>query len=117
MDMNPTALLLDLAARAQALDERDALRDLLAAGHRAWCTGVAEVHAGIEQETASLPDSQVALRCAAAGVAWEAGMTRGQAIAELAFAVWDSAPAAIAYTALEERAARFGACLVREEIQ
>ncbi|MEU5894299.1 hypothetical protein ABZ835_47095 [Streptomyces sp. NPDC047461] len=42
-------------------------------------------------------------------------MTRGEAIAELVFAVWDAAPAAIACTALEERAARFGVCLAPEE--
>ncbi|MCX5336859.1 hypothetical protein [Streptomyces sp. NBC_00140] len=117
MDTNPTAQLLDLAARAQHLNEPAALQDLLAEGHRAWCSGIAEVRTDIEQETASMPDAQVTQRCTAAGVVWEAGMTRGEAVAELVFAVWDSVPAAIAYTALAERAARFGVCLVREEIQ
>ncbi|MGW7202904.1 hypothetical protein [Streptomyces sp. NPDC054837] len=86
MDTNSTAQLVDLAARAQQPDESAALQDLLAEGHRAWRTGVAEVRAGIEQMTVSMPDSQVAQRCAAAGAEWEA-------IAELVFAVWDAAPA------------------------
>ncbi|MFD3838266.1 hypothetical protein ACFWWC_18680 [Streptomyces sp. NPDC058642] len=42
-------------------------------------------------------------------------MTRGEAIAELVFAVWDAVPTAIAYTALEQRAARFRVCLAPEE--
>ncbi|MEU5894476.1 hypothetical protein ABZ835_48100 [Streptomyces sp. NPDC047461] len=117
MDTNPTAQLLDLAARAQHLDEPAALQDLLAEGYRAWCAGIAEVRADIEQETASMSDAQVAQRCTDAGMKWEAGMTRGEAIAELVFTVWDSVPAAIAYTALEERAARCGVCLAREELQ
>jgi hypothetical protein len=86
VDTKPTALLLDLAARAQDLDTPAALPDLLAEGHRAWRAGAAEVRAGIEQETALVSDSQVAQRSATAGVAWEAGMTRSEAIAELVFA-------------------------------
>lgn len=115
MDTNPTAQLLDLAARAQTADEPTVLQELLTAGHGAWCAGVAEARISIERETDSLADAQVAQRCTAAGVPWEAGMTRGEAIAELVFAVWDSTPAALAYTALETRAARFGICLVPEE--
>jgi len=115
MDTNPTAQLLDLAARAQTAEEPAVLQELLAAGHRTWYAGLAEVRATIERETESSPDAQVAQRCAAAGVPWEAGMTRGAAIAGLVFAVWDTTPAALAYTALEEQAARFGVCLIPEE--
>jgi hypothetical protein len=42
-------------------------------------------------------------------------MTRGEAVSALAFATWDAAPAATAYTELEERAALFGVCLLSEE--
>jgi hypothetical protein len=115
MDTTPTAQLLDLAARAQNLSDRDALRALLAEGHRAWCEGVADVHASVAQETAQLSDAQLSERCAAAGSSWGEGTTRSEAIALLAFAVWEAAPAAMAYTELEERAARFGACLLGEE--
>lgn len=116
MDTNPTALLLDLAARAQDLSDRKALQDLLATGHRAWCEGVADVRSGIDQETARLSDRQLAERCAAVGAPWEKGMTRSEAVSALVFATWDAAPAAMAYTELEERAAHFGACLLGEEV-
>ncbi|MFE6020783.1 hypothetical protein ACFQ6O_29925 [Streptomyces sp. NPDC056441] len=116
MDTNPTALLLDLAARAQALSDRDTLQDLLTAGHRAWCEGVADIQAGIGRETAKLSDQQLADRCAAAGAPWEKGMPRSEAVSVLAFATWEAAPAAMAYIELEERAALFGACLLPEEL-
>ncbi|MCX4617928.1 hypothetical protein ABT255_17405 [Streptomyces mirabilis] len=116
MDTNPTALLLDLAARAQDLSDRDALQNLLATGHRAWCEGVADVQSGIARETARLSDAQLAERCTAAGAPWEDGMTRSEVVSALAFATWDAAPAAMAYTELEERAALFGVCLLGEEL-
>lgn len=84
MDTNPTAQLLDLAIRAQAAQDLAVLEELLAAGHRAWCAGVTEVRTSIERKTES-SDAQVAQRCAAADVPWEAGMTRGEAIAGLVF--------------------------------
>ncbi|MGW4979209.1 hypothetical protein [Streptomyces mirabilis] len=115
MDTNPTALLLDLAARAQDLSDRDTLQNLLATGHRAWCEGVADVQSGTRREVANLSDAQLAERCSAVGTPWEEGMTRGEAVSALAFATWDAAPAAMAYTELEERAALFGACLLGEE--
>ncbi|WP_455357152.1 hypothetical protein [Streptomyces sp. SYSU K217416] len=116
MDTNPAALLLDLATRAQDLSDRHELQDLLATGHRAWCEGVADVRSGIGREAANLSDVQLTERCAAAGAAWEEGMTRSEAISALAFATWEAAPAAMAYTELEERAALFGACLLSEEL-
>ncbi|WP_369228767.1 hypothetical protein AB5J56_00090 [Streptomyces sp. R21] len=117
MDTNPTALLLDLAARAQHLSDRDVLQDLLASGHRAWCEGVADVHSGVRREAAPLSDDQLTERCAAAGAPWEQGMTRDEAVSALAFATWDAVPAAMAYTELEERATLFGVCLLGEELQ
>ncbi|MGW7715557.1 hypothetical protein ACWGKK_14740 [Streptomyces chartreusis] len=116
MDTNPTALLLDLTAQAQSVSDPETLHDLLSHGHRAWCEGVADVQAGVARETAALTDSQLAERCATAGAPWEEEMTRGEAIAPLAFLTWEAAPAAMAYTALEERAARFGVCLLGEEV-
>ncbi|MGW7824119.1 hypothetical protein ACWGLF_39840 [Streptomyces puniciscabiei] len=116
METNPAALLLDLAAQAQRASDRKTLHDLLSAGHRAWCKGVADVQAGVDREATSLSDAQLAERCAAAGAPWEHGMTRGEAISALAFATWDAAPAAMAYTELEERAAHFGVCLLGEEV-
>ncbi|CAM5598755.1 hypothetical protein STENM36S_05052 [Streptomyces tendae] len=44
-------------------------------------------------------------------------MTRGEAVSALAFATWDASPAAMAYTELAERAARFGVSLLGEEFQ
>ncbi|MEU6653374.1 hypothetical protein ABZ904_29050 [Streptomyces sp. NPDC046900] len=116
MTVNPTALLLDLAARAQSVTAPDTLHDLLSAGHRAWCEGVADVRAGVDRETASLSDALLAERCATAGAPWEKEMTRSEAVSALAFVTWEAAPAAMAYTALEERAARFGVCLLDEEV-
>ncbi|EST18232.1 hypothetical protein [Streptomyces roseochromogenus] len=116
MEMNPTALLLDLTARAQIVSDPDVLRDLLSAGHRAWCEGVADVQTGVDRETSSLSDAELAERCTAAGEPWEEGMTRGEAISALAFVTWDAAPAAMAYTELAERAAGFGVCLLGEEV-
>ncbi|MEU0228217.1 hypothetical protein ABZ177_28260 [Streptomyces sp. NPDC006284] len=115
MDTNPTALLLDLAASARGLTDRDALQHLLAAGHRAWCEGVADVQSVMRREAASLSDAQLAERCTAADAAWEEGMTRGEAISALAFATWDASPAAMAYTELAERAARLGVSLLGED--
>ncbi|MFC8664027.1 hypothetical protein [Streptomyces sp. NPDC057199] len=115
MDTSPTALLLELAASAQDLSDRDALQDLLARGHHAWCEGVADVQSGIRREAADLSDAQLTERCVAAGTPWEQGMTRGEALSALAFATWDATPAAMAYTELEERAALFGVCLLGEE--
>lgn len=116
METNPTALLLEFAAQAQRVSDPDTLRDLLSRGHRAWCEGVADVQAGVDRETASLSDVQLAGRCTAAGALWEEGMTRSEAVSALAFATWDAAPAAMAYTELEERAAHFGVCLLGEEV-
>lgn len=116
MEMNPTALLLDLAARAQSVSDPDTLHNLLSRGHRAWCEGVADVQSGIDHETGRLSDPQLSERCAAAGAPWEQGMTRGEAVSALVFATWEAAPAAMAYTELEERAARFGVCLLPEEM-
>ncbi|MET8454145.1 hypothetical protein [Streptomyces sp. NPDC005209] len=116
LEMNPTALLLDLADQARSVSQPDTLHDLLSAGHRAWCEGVADVQAGAVRETAPLSDSELGERCAAAGAPWEEGMTRGDAISALAFVTWDATPAAMAYTELEERAARFGVCLLGEEV-
>ncbi|MFD5763036.1 hypothetical protein ACFWIZ_49900, partial [Streptomyces sp. NPDC127044] len=67
MDTNPTALLLGLAANAQDLSDRDALQNLLATGHRAWCEGAADVQSGIRREVANLSDAQLAKRCSTAG--------------------------------------------------
>ncbi|MGQ4422671.1 hypothetical protein ACN6LL_003500 [Streptomyces violaceoruber] len=117
MDTNPTALLLDLAASAQDLTDRAALQNLLTAGHRAWCAGVADVQSAIRREAAPLSDAQLAKRYTAAGAAWEEGMTRGESVSALAFATWDASPAAMAYTELAERAARFGASLLGETFQ
>ncbi|MGW1411296.1 hypothetical protein [Streptomyces sp. NPDC002403] len=117
MDTNPTALLLGLASRAQDLSDRESLQDLLATGHRAWCEGVADVRSGVGREATGLSDQELAKRCAVAGVPWEMGMTRGEAVSTLAFATWEAAPAAIAYSELEERAALFGACLLPEELR
>lgn len=116
MEMNPTILLLELAAQARNMSDPDALRNVLSAGHHAWCEGVADVQAGIDRETAPLSDADVAERCAAAGAPWEEEMTRGEAVAALAFATWDAAPAAMAYTDLAERAARYGVCLLGEDV-
>ncbi|MGW2802444.1 hypothetical protein [Streptomyces sp. NPDC001269] len=116
MEMNPTALLLDLAARAQSVSDPDTLHNWLSRGHRAWCEGVADVQSGIDDETGRLSDPQLSKRCAAAGAPWEQGMTRGEAVSALVFATWEAAPAAMAYTELEERAARFGVCLLPEEM-
>ncbi|MFJ3311105.1 hypothetical protein ACIPSA_50965 [Streptomyces sp. NPDC086549] len=85
METNPTALLLELAAQARRVSDPDSLHDLLSRCHRAWCEGVADVQAGADRETASLSDVQLAERCAAAGVPWEEGMTRGEAVSALAF--------------------------------
>lgn len=71
MEMNPTALLLELAAQARSVSDPGTLRDLLSAGHRAWCEGVADVRTGVGRETSSLSDAELAERCAAAGAAWE----------------------------------------------
>ncbi|MCX5251932.1 hypothetical protein OG895_43580 [Streptomyces sp. NBC_00201] len=116
MEMNPTALLLELAAQARSVSDPGTLRDLLSAGHRAWCEGVADVRTGVGRETSSLSDAELAERCAAAGAAWEEGMTRDEAVSALAFVTWDAAPAAMAYTELAERAARCGVCLLGEEV-
>ncbi|MEV5850397.1 hypothetical protein AB0M32_51445 [Streptomyces sp. NPDC051985] len=116
MEMNPTTLLLDLVAQAHRVSDPGTLHDLLSSGHRAWCEGVADVQASVDRETASLSDVQVAERCAAADVPWEEGMTRKEAVSALAFATWDATPAAMAYTELEERAARFGVCLLGEDL-
>ncbi|MFF8717027.1 hypothetical protein ACF07T_37185 [Streptomyces sp. NPDC015184] len=115
MDTNPTALLLGLASRAQGLTDREALQDLLAAGHRAWCEGVDDVRSAVGRETADLSDREVADRCAVAGAPWESGTSRDEAVSALAFAAWDASPAAMAYTDLVERASLFGACLLPEE--
>lgn len=116
METNPTALLLELAAQALRVSDPDTLHDLLSRGHRAWCEGVADVQAGVDGETASLSDVQLAERCAVAGVPWEEGMPRREAVSALAFVTWDAAPAAMAYMELAERAARFGVCLLGEEV-
>ncbi|MFJ6120217.1 hypothetical protein [Streptomyces sp. NPDC092129] len=116
MTMNPTALLLELAARAQSVTDAGTLHDLLSKGHRAWCAGIGDVRAGVEWETASLSDALLAERCAVASAPWEEGMTRSEAVSALGFVTWEAAPAAMAYTELEERAARFGVCLLDEDV-
>ncbi|SNX88720.1 hypothetical protein SAMN06272735_9216 [Streptomyces sp. TLI_55] len=116
MEPNPTAALLELAAQAQRVSDPDTLHDLLSRGHRAWCEGVADVQVGVDRETASLSDAELAERCADACVPWEEGMTRSDAVSALAFMTWDSSPAAMAYTQLAERAARLGVCLLGEEV-
>jgi hypothetical protein len=88
---------------------------LLSRGHRAWREGVADVQAGVDRDSASLSDAQLAERCAAAGAPWGKGMTRSEAVSALAFMTWDAAPAAMAYTELEERAHTSGcACWARK---
>ncbi|MEV7365435.1 hypothetical protein [Streptomyces sp. NPDC091299] len=114
--MNSTALLLELAARAQSVTDPDTLHDLLSKGHRAWCEGVANGRADVDRETASLSDALLAERCTAAGAPWEEGMTRSEAVSALGFVTWEGSPAALAYTELEERAARFGVCLLDEDV-
>lgn len=116
METNPTALLLELAARAQRASDPDTLHDLLSRGHRAWCEGVADVQVGVDRETTNLSDAELAERCAAACAPWEEGMTRSEAVSALAFVTWDAAPAAMAYMELAERAAHFKVCLLGEEV-
>ncbi|MER5200048.1 hypothetical protein ACWD3J_41880 [Streptomyces sp. NPDC002755] len=115
MDPNPTALLLDLTARARGISDHDMLHRLLATGHRAWCEGVADVRTAVERQTERPCDLQLAEQCAAAGSPWEHGTPRSEAVALLAFAVWDASPAAMAYAELEERAAAHGVCLLPEQ--
>ncbi|MFE2533675.1 hypothetical protein [Streptomyces sp. NPDC059371] len=116
METNPTALLLELAVQARCTSDPDMLHDLLSRGHRAWCEGVAEVQVGVDRETTSLSDAELAEQCTVACIPWEAGMTRSEAVSALAFMKWDASPAAMAYTELAERATHFGVCLLGEDV-
>ncbi|AVZ70912.1 hypothetical protein SLUN_00135 [Streptomyces lunaelactis] len=113
-NMNSTSTLLSLVGRSTAISDPDQLRTMLQAGHAAWCEGVAEVRADVAQRSSALDDDALAAWCTQAEAPWEGGQTRCEAVSNLAFAVWDASPAAMAYVALEERAAEFGICLIPE---
>jgi hypothetical protein len=105
-----TTLLLQLAAVGDAGD----LQRLLPAGHATWCAGFAAFRSEVTGRSEGLSDAELADWCAQAGAPWLTGRTRGEAVAELAFALWECTPASIAYTEAAERAAELGICLVDE---
>ncbi|MFJ3714098.1 MULTISPECIES: hypothetical protein [unclassified Streptomyces] len=111
---NATGQLMELVARAAALSDPAQLRNLLQTGHTAWCEGLAEVRGEVFRRCAELDDAAVADWCRTAESPWEKGQPRSEAVSYLAFAVWDSSPAAMAYTVLEERASSFGVTLIAQ---
>ncbi|MFF4283011.1 hypothetical protein ACFY0Z_30040 [Streptomyces kronopolitis] len=109
-----TAALLDLTARAAASDAADSLRQVLQQAHALYCAGLEEVRAETFRSCADLSDDAVAERCRNAGAVWEVGMERSDAIADLAFSLWDRSPAALAYGEIADRATDLGVGLVGE---
>ncbi|NEB75990.1 hypothetical protein G3I40_12270 [Streptomyces sp. SID14478] len=116
-ETDPAALLLTLAAEAQHTDDIVELTHLLRRGHTAWCAGITQVRTEVIHQCQFLDDDALRVRCAAADAAWEPGTARVEAVGNLAFALWDETPAAIAYTELEARASHFGVSLVDESIE
>jgi len=111
---NPTGRLLDLVAAAAALSDPAQLLTLLQTGHTAWCEGLAQVRTSVFAQCEGLDDAALSAWCQRAGAPWEQGQSRPEAVSGLAFAIWDASPSAMAYTALEERAAAFNICLLPE---
>ncbi|MGW0778440.1 hypothetical protein ACWD01_33535 [Streptomyces sp. NPDC002835] len=108
MTATSTALLLQLAA----VDGPTELEQRLPAGHAAWCAGFAAFRSEVTMHCEGLSAAELADRCAQAGAQPVVGLTRDEAVAELAFALWECTPASIAYTEAAERAAELGICLV-----
>ncbi|MFI6055952.1 hypothetical protein ACIBCO_38500 [Streptomyces violascens] len=111
----PTAQLLELVASSRHLHDPAELTAALRTGHHIWCTGLAEVQQATHADCRDLSDDALSIRCQEAGVTWERGASRSEAISNLVFALWDASPAAMAYTALERRASDVGVCLIPEE--
>lgn len=109
-----TEQLLDLSAKACATNDPGLLLRYLQAGHPHWCAGLAEVRADVTARCSGLQDAEIAAWCDRAGALREPDMPREQAVAYLAFAVWDASPAAIAYTELVDHAAELGVSLIPE---
>jgi hypothetical protein len=104
MTADATSRLLQLASQAQALTDPAQLRALLAQGHPLYSQAYDDIRTHVRAQAASLTDEQLATRCTQAGVPWEPGTSREDALTDLVHAVFDSTPACIAYTALAERA-------------
>ncbi|MGW2863393.1 hypothetical protein [Streptomyces sp. NPDC001205] len=111
----PTELLLELAASSRHFQDPAELAAALQTGHRIWCAGLADVQRTIHAGSRDLSDDALSIRCREAGVPWEDGTSRSEAVSNLVFALWDASPAAMAYTALERRASAAGVCLLPEE--
>jgi hypothetical protein len=107
-----TTQLLDLASRGAITDDPDSLRQILHKAHGLYCAGIDEVRTDTFRRCVDLSEEEVATRCRQAGAPWEIGMTRTEAVADLAFTLWDTSPAALAYGKIADRAVEFGVGLV-----
>ncbi|MGW7410196.1 hypothetical protein ACWGI9_42100 [Streptomyces sp. NPDC054833] len=109
-----TQRLLDLAAAAPACHDEDLVL-ILREGSELYQQGFEDLRNTVAARFAGLPTRDVAEAATAAGMSCDVSQDRKELLLLLALAEWEMTPAALAYTAMAEDAARRGVCLIPEE--
>ncbi|MER8226453.1 hypothetical protein ABTZ58_39420 [Streptomyces sp. NPDC094143] len=108
-----TQRLLELSAAAPAADGEDLL-DLLREGNVLYHQGLHETHRATTTRLQGMSTADLATAADAANVPYDASRDREEMVLLLALAEWDMTPAALAYSAMVEDAARRGISLLPE---
>ncbi|WP_081235893.1 hypothetical protein [Streptomyces viridosporus] len=109
-----TQRLLELSAAAPAADGEDLL-DLLREGNVLYHQGLQETHQATATRLQGMSTTDLAAAADAAKVPYDATRDHAEMVLLLALAEWDMTPAALAYSAMVEDAARRGFSLLPEE--
>ncbi|WP_437044817.1 hypothetical protein [Streptomyces sp. enrichment culture] len=105
---------MELSAAAPAADGEDLL-DLLREGNVLYHQGLQETHQATATRLQGLTTTDLAATADAAKVPYDATRDHAEMVLLLALAEWDMTPAALAYSAMVEDAARRGISLLPEE--
>lgn len=112
--MTTTQRLLDLAAAAPANHDEDLVL-LLREASELYQQGFAELRGTVAARFAELSGGDLVAAVAAAGMPCDASQDRDELVLLLALAEWEMTPAALAFSAMAEDAARRSVSLIPEE--
>ncbi|MFJ2007824.1 hypothetical protein [Streptomyces chartreusis] len=114
MTMTTTQRILDLAAEAPTAHGEDLVL-LLHEANELYQQGLRDLHQEVSACLAGLATADLMFAAETAGMPCDASQDHAEVVLLLTLVEWEMTPAALAYTAMAEGAARRGVCLIPEE--